>query len=121
MDAAQEDALFKLALTRPAAERATFLLAVCGADAGLRQRLEALLTAHEQPTDVQTEPARPTTALKFTAEPMDETVGQMLGRYKLMESVGEGGGGVVYVAEQTELVRRRDGKRAETLPRLVLG
>jgi serine/threonine protein kinase len=34
-------------------------------------------------------------------------VGQTLGRYKLLERVGEGGCGVVYVAEQTEPVRRR--------------
>ena len=38
---------------------------------------------------------------------LDEAVGQMLGRYKLLEKIGEGGCGVVYVAEQTEPVRRR--------------
>src|SRR5208283_4574134 len=37
----------------------------------------------------------------------DEAVGQTLGRYKLLERVGEGGCGVVYVAEQTEPLRRR--------------
>src|SRR5881392_818770 len=40
-------------------------------------------------------------------EKPDEEVGQTLGRYKLTEQIGEGGCGVVYVAEQTELVRRR--------------
>ena len=102
--------MFTLALAKPVGERATFLQAICGDDAGLLARLEALLTAHEQQTDVQTEPvepARPTIALKFTDEPADEAVGQTLGRYKLLERVGEGGCGVVYVAEQTEPVRRR--------------
>jgi len=40
-------------------------------------------------------------------EKPDEEVGQTLGRYKLTEQIGEGGCGVVYVAEQTEPVRRR--------------
>ena len=45
-------------------------------------------------------------AAQFAPAP-DEAVGQTLGRYKLLERVGEGGCGVVYVAEQTEPVRRR--------------
>ena len=52
------------------------------------------------------EAARPTIKLDFADAP-DEAVGQTLGRYKLLERVGEGGCGVVYVAEQTEPVRRR--------------
>jgi len=40
-------------------------------------------------------------------EPAGEMVGQKLGRYKLLERIGEGGCGVVYLAEQTEPVRRR--------------
>jgi len=47
-----------------------------------------------------------TMKIEFTDVP-DEAVGQTLGRYKLLERVGEGGCGVVYVAEQTEPVRRR--------------
>ncbi|MSU37146.1 MAG: hypothetical protein EXS36_19035 [Pedosphaera sp.] len=43
-----------------------------------------------------------------SALPRDEAVGQTLGRYKLLEKVGENGCGVVYVAEQTKPVRRRD-------------
>jgi serine/threonine protein kinase len=45
--------------------------------------------------------------LDLPEESADEAVGQTLGRYKLLERIGEGGCGVVYVAEQTEPVRRR--------------
>src|SRR6201984_2021154 len=47
------------------------------------------------------------TVRSATPEAQNEAVGQTLGRYKLLERVGEGGCGVVYVAEQTEPVRRR--------------
>jgi len=86
-----------------------WLDAECQGDAALRQRLAALLAAHEQPETLlatQAAAARPTIKLDFADAP-DEAVGQTLGRYKLLERVGEGGCGVVYVAEQTEPVRRR--------------
>jgi serine/threonine protein kinase len=80
-----------------------------GGDPALRQRLAALLAAHDQPETLlatQAESARPTIKLDLADTP-DEAVGQTLGRYKLLERVGEGGCGVVYVAEQTDPVRRR--------------
>ena len=120
MNPSPEEALFALALAKPVEKRAGFLGAVCEGDPALRQRLDALLAAHEQPEtllatqaesvrlrdDASARQARPTIKLAFDDAP-DETVGQTLGRYKLLERVGEGGCGVVYVAEQTEPVRRR--------------
>ena len=108
----REAALFALALEKPLTERPVFLQAVCGKDNVLRQRLEALLAAHDQPDEllgdaVATAKVKTTLKLDLSEEPPDEAVGQMLGRYKLLERVGEGGCGVVYVAEQTEPVRRR--------------
>ena len=49
MNSSPEEALFALALAKPVEKRAAFLDAMCEGDAALRQRLEALLAAHEQP------------------------------------------------------------------------
>ena len=109
MKPTREEVLFAAALTKPANERAPFLDGACHGDAALRARLESLLAAHEQPDTLLATPAdavRPTIKLDLADAP-DEAVGQTLGRYKLLERVGEGGCGVVYVAEQTEPVRRR--------------
>jgi serine/threonine protein kinase/WD40 repeat protein len=106
----REAALFALALEKPSAERAAFLDAICANDPALRARLDSLMAAHELPNDIlATESAAPvpgTIQLDLSDE-ADERVGEKLGRYKLLEKVGEGGCGVVYVAEQTEPVRRR--------------
>jgi len=105
----REELLFQLALTKPAAERASFLDRECGDDKTLRQRLEALLAAHDAPDELSpdTRPtAKATMKLEFADAP-DEAVGQTLGRYKLLEQIGEGGCGMVYVAEQKEPVRRK--------------
>jgi eukaryotic-like serine/threonine-protein kinase len=108
-NAQREAALFQAAIQLVGSARASFLDNACGGDGALRQRLEALLAAHEQTEGVLAETAfeeKPTIKLDLTDAP-DEAVGQTLGRYKLLERVGEGGCGVVYVAEQTEPVRRR--------------
>src|ERR1043165_3206256 len=91
----RESALFALALEKPAAERAAFLQAVCGPDNALRQRLETVLAAQAQPQTLlatQAEAVRPVVRLDRGDAP-EEAVGQTLGRYKLLERLGEGGGG----------------------------
>ena len=109
MNSSPEEALFALALAKPVEKRAAFLDVMCDGDAALRGRIEGLLAAHEQPETLlatQADTARPTIKLEL-AEAPDEAVGQTLGRYKLLEQIGEGGCGMVYVAEQKEPVRRK--------------
>src|SRR5207253_4301024 len=90
--------------------RAAYLADVCGTDAVLRRRVEALLRASESAGDFL---EGPPTGLAVSdgstlvVTELSEKPGDRIGRYKLLQQIGEGGCGVVYMAEQTEPVRRR--------------
>ena len=91
-----------------AAERARYLDQACADDRELRARVEALLEAHARPQRLLDAPAAPAPGLAGTIDqPMTERPGTMIGPYKLMEQIGEGGMGLVFVAEQQQPVRRR--------------
>src|SRR2546426_2875927 len=116
-----ERQLFFRALEKPAGkERAAFLDVACGDDPDLRRRLEALLQKFESLGTFLEEPAvsapdsihrliaggdSPTETVP--AETLTEKAGDRIDRYKLLQQIGEGGCGVVYMAEQEEPVRRR--------------
>jgi eukaryotic-like serine/threonine-protein kinase len=104
--------IFLDALEKAAGERAAFLDAACGGDAKLRAEVEELLRENEQLGDFLASPAfGDTTAstLNITTGMVEmmEAAGDKIGRYKLLQKIGEGGCGVVYMAEQEEPVRRR--------------
>src|SRR5437763_10440861 len=111
MNPSREEALFTLAVEKTAAERAAFLGRECSGDAELRQRVEALLGAHEKAGEFLNEPPAAVSAKTFVITtgmvPITEKVGDRSGRYKLLQQIGEGGCGVVYMAQQEAPVRRR--------------
>jgi serine/threonine protein kinase len=97
--------IFHDALARPQAERPAFLAAACGGDEPLQRRLQALLHAHENPGSFLAE--QPPLAAATLDDPIAERPGTVIGPYKLMEQIGEGGMGLVFVAEQQHPVRRK--------------
>ncbi len=98
--------IFDAALELPPERRAAYLHEACGGDDALRQRVEALLRAHESAELFMEHPAvdlsRQPSVVKLAEQP-----GDRIGRYKLLQQIGEGGCGVVYMAEQEEPVHRR--------------
>ena len=108
MAAAQPDllAIFTEAVAREdPAERSRFLDQACGNDPLARERVESLLRAHCAAGNFlggNAPQARPT-----LDQPTAEKPGAQIGPYKLLQQIGEGGMGIVYMAEQSEPVQRR--------------
>ena len=101
-----EKAVFNIArhIDSPQA-RSDYLRQACGDDEDSRQRIVDLLRVHAQEQSFLELPA--VAASPTIDQPFAEKVGTQIGRYKLLEQIGEGGFGVVFMAEQLEPVRRK--------------
>jgi serine/threonine-protein kinase len=104
-----EKAVFNVARTIPSLEaRAEYLRQACGSDAELIERVQTLLRGYEeQASFLESSPAA--IDVRRTAlfdESIAERAGTVIGPYKLLQQIGEGGMGVVFMAEQTQPVQR---------------
>src|SRR5262245_15268312 len=102
----REKEIFEQALDLESGEeRQSFLEQACGEDAALLARVQALLRASEEESRfLPDEPAQSPTEL---SAPVTGNAGDRIGHYKLLQQIGEGGCGIVYLAEQEEPIRRR--------------
>src|SRR5882672_10555046 len=99
--------VFTGALRLPDHERASYLERACGDDVELRRAVEALLQEYDQLGDfLETSPNAPMTKAKAEAAGAEKP-GDCIGGYKLLQQIGEGGCGVVFMAEQTAPVHRK--------------
>jgi serine/threonine protein kinase len=102
----RDRAVFTEAVRLSGDERAEYLERACGQDAKLRQRVEALLKTHDHVGDFLEESPQKASIEARVGGSTNEKPGDRIGRYKLLQQIGEGGWGVVFMAEQEEPVRR---------------
>src|SRR3954454_1614227 len=99
------ESLFAATLQKPPADRAAYLDQACVDDPALRERVEALLRAQAAAGSFLESPA-PCPVVTVDEQSVGEVPGTAIGPYKLIEQIGEGGMGTVWMSQQTEPIRR---------------
>src|SRR5262249_41444138 len=100
--------IFGAALERSSPkERAEFLESSCSGNVELRRRIEALLQAHDDAGGFLQNPGTSPNPGAAIGQSPHEALGAAIGPYKLLEKIGEGGMGTVWMAEQKEPIQRR--------------
>ena len=98
---------FTEALQLPPGDRAAYLDRECAGDVALRRRVENLLRAHESAGEFLAQIPPEVKAQGSLGNVAGEKVGDRIGHYKLLQQIGEGGCGIVYMADQELPVKRR--------------
>src|SRR5713226_863739 len=101
------EAIFLAALDKATPqERAAFVEETCAGDPELLRRVRELLGSHDGSQGPLDAPP-PAFVATVDEQPVTERPGTVIGPYKLLQQIGEGGMGTVFMAEQTQPVRRK--------------
>ena len=97
--------IFQSALERAPGERSAFLANACGGDESLRKEVESLIASHEKDGSFIDSPAYQGAAEMLEGD-QELKAGQTIGHYEILSTLGKGGMGEVYLAQDTKLSRK---------------